>query len=560
MSRITELRRRIEKRPWTLLPGIVIVALGIRVMFLGQRPFWLDEAVYTLVSEQFVGTIRLAGDYPGFPPLQIHNGLLFLHILSLVRALVGLPTEFQARAVAAVLGALTVVPLYVLGREAFDRRTGMVAAAFLAVWNGHVLYSRQVHSAAPAMFLLTSVLALLFTADRRKDRRIAAAGIALGVVSLVSHAAVPFVLLPFSVILLARAVHERWGGGESRFWRVWAVAVLVLLVGSILAGVLPVLPLELYLESSTDTASSPLVNTDLWSGGAEAAGAPFALLAQGLVLVVSSLWQSFLIADPVAVLGTVAEYALLYTGRPLLYLPALLAVLGVARVAERKGRGGLYVLWWTGTTVFALMTAVMYAATFGLSAIRVGVFLLPPLILLAAAGATWTGRLSRWGLLAAAGIVLMNLAMLPATIPVRDATVQQDLVCGDGDVLCYPYHPVGYDPSVDWRDATREAVMWAGEGETVYSAMGPPVMYYAAGEDIDVRGLECNAAQIGSSPRACNFTRILRTERPFWVVNGGPGRATAVFSSRQRRILETSCAGRPSGGMTIFRCPVEPGR
>ncbi|NLG27032.1 MAG: hypothetical protein GX557_03925, partial [Chloroflexi bacterium] len=67
-------------------------------------------------------------------------------------------TDASVRALGALAGALTVVPLYALGRSLFDRPTGALAALLLAVNPYHVWYSQEVRMHALAV--LSTALSL----------------------------------------------------------------------------------------------------------------------------------------------------------------------------------------------------------------------------------------------------------------------------------------------------------------------------------------------------------------------------------------------------------------
>lgn len=84
-------------------------------------------------------------------------------------------------------GMFTIPALYWLGQEMFGKRTGLLAATFLAINYTHIHFSRIVTSASPLLFMVLS-LAALFRGMRTKNNFwFGVAGVALGVGLLVYY-------------------------------------------------------------------------------------------------------------------------------------------------------------------------------------------------------------------------------------------------------------------------------------------------------------------------------------------------------------------------------------
>ena len=89
---------------------------------------------------------------------------------------------FSLRLASVVLGVGSIALLAMLGKEAFNRRTGRIAACLLAVFHLHINYSRQGHHFMQAVFTVTLTLYALVLALKRGSRTAAVlCGIALSV-------------------------------------------------------------------------------------------------------------------------------------------------------------------------------------------------------------------------------------------------------------------------------------------------------------------------------------------------------------------------------------------
>lgn len=134
----------LRTRPRTFLAGrdrrelgayalLVLVALVLRLLDLGDRPFHHDESQDAYFSYLF----RTTGDYEYHPLL---HGPLRFHLVAGIYLLLG-DSDFTARLAPALMGTL-MVPLPYLLRNQIGRIAAFAAAVMLAVGPSYLYYSR----------------------------------------------------------------------------------------------------------------------------------------------------------------------------------------------------------------------------------------------------------------------------------------------------------------------------------------------------------------------------------------------------------------------------------
>jgi len=230
--RLADVGRRVGGggRGWSrgelgLLLGIVALGAAVRLWGLDRLPYgtWYDEAENGLVAQR----ILLDPSYrPVYEPRVNSAG----HYLLLVAASLGLlgSTTEALRVVSALLGTASVAAGYLVGREMFDRRGGLVLAFLLAVSRWDINFSRiGMYNVATPLFELAALGFLLrgLRTQRLTDFGLAGVSLGLGMVFYTGFLPFPVVLLAF---LLHTAIAERQVLRSS--WRGLLILLLALLL------------------------------------------------------------------------------------------------------------------------------------------------------------------------------------------------------------------------------------------------------------------------------------------------------------------------------------------
>jgi uncharacterized membrane protein len=130
------------KYRWLPLTFIVLLAVGLRLINLGGRALWYDEAFAVLFAEKglramLYGTLTpVAGGAADIHPLLYYSALnVWMQFFG--------ESAFTVRLLSVIFGVATVVLIYLLAKTLFDERTGLVAALITAIAPFHVQYSQE---------------------------------------------------------------------------------------------------------------------------------------------------------------------------------------------------------------------------------------------------------------------------------------------------------------------------------------------------------------------------------------------------------------------------------
>lgn len=138
------------------------MGFSLRLYTLNKLPLIIDEIGFAAQASDILHGQHM----PIFAPYRGDSVAFYSWLLSGFMALFG-QNPFAIRLLSLILGTLSIPALYVLGRKWWSRRVGLLAAAFLATYPAHIVFSRlSLFNIADPLFAMLT-LALLARAIQR---------------------------------------------------------------------------------------------------------------------------------------------------------------------------------------------------------------------------------------------------------------------------------------------------------------------------------------------------------------------------------------------------------
>lgn len=208
-STIKELRRG-HAPIWTILLLIAILGAAFAVRFIYVRslspdPYWPDAREYHVIALEMQHSWQYR-NAAGQPLVYWPPG--YPYFMGATYRALG-PAVYSARVAQCVVGALTCLLVYLIALRLLDRRSGLLAAGFTAVYPLAVYTAGTLYPATLQTFLLACVVLLcLMARDRGSVVAAAVAGLAAACSALVTPSALP------AYLLAAVWIAWPWGAGK----------------------------------------------------------------------------------------------------------------------------------------------------------------------------------------------------------------------------------------------------------------------------------------------------------------------------------------------------------
>jgi 4-amino-4-deoxy-L-arabinose transferase-like glycosyltransferase len=197
---------RARSRVFWVVAGLTVLAAGLRFATLGAQSYHHDEIVTAsrVLREDLWHAMEAVGFSESAPPLYYLLAWFWTQLTG--------TGEFGLRSLSALAGVATVPVAYLIGAELRGRRTGIVAAALVAV-NPMLIWYSQEGRAYALLALLTALSALYFlrSLDRGRRRDLTSWGTA-SALAFASHYFALFPVALEALWLLRRRGREVWAG------------------------------------------------------------------------------------------------------------------------------------------------------------------------------------------------------------------------------------------------------------------------------------------------------------------------------------------------------------
>lgn len=243
-----------RQRTWILLGIILAVAIFFRFWQFTEFPpgLYPDEAVNGVNGLQAVET----GNYQVF--YQDNNGRegLWMNVQGLVSKAFG-PSPWALRLPSMVVGVLTVLGLFFLGRELMGDAPALVSAALLASSFWHTVFSRMAFRAILLPFVLVWLFYFFIRGLKRgkiSDFVLAGIFFGLGFHTYIAFRIVPFLFAGLVAVLIVLKVRGIWslsgstpaeGVASVRTNPCWSCGVGLMIIVALAVA----MPMVLYLAS-----------------------------------------------------------------------------------------------------------------------------------------------------------------------------------------------------------------------------------------------------------------------------------------------------------------------
>jgi len=214
------------RHPHWILLLVLLSGSILRLTGLTFQSLWLDELDSVTWSAPALSVSTIIDHYQVDPHPPLYP--LLLHYWMVVFGY----TELAARSLSALIGCLSIVAVYSLGKECLDRRTGLIASLIVSFNYFALYYSQEVRSYILLFTLTTWSFAFFIKALRSRRRRDVASYAVVTTLLLYSHYYGLIALLTQAIYLLYHLVIEARDSRAQVFTRFGSAGVLIAILYS----------------------------------------------------------------------------------------------------------------------------------------------------------------------------------------------------------------------------------------------------------------------------------------------------------------------------------------
>jgi mannosyltransferase len=195
------------RSPFVILLLVLLLGMALRLYQLDADSLWLDEVKTGITSRlDFVSMVNYQAEKSVHPPLLYMVTHFFLASMG--------ESDFVVRLPAALLGSLSLLLVYEVGKLLWTRREGVIGAFLLAISAYHVRYSQEARHYSLMVFLgLLSLIFLLKALQRGQWRMWILFALSTSL-NLYTHY-FAFLILPSELVFAAWVILDDWRSARA---------------------------------------------------------------------------------------------------------------------------------------------------------------------------------------------------------------------------------------------------------------------------------------------------------------------------------------------------------
>lgn len=232
--------RKPGKKEISIIIGIFVLAFALRCIYLLEMrssPLFDTPTMDAEYHDQWAQSILKGEDYTGG---VFFRAPLYPYLLALIYRVFG-HNYFIPRLIQFIVGSLSCVLIYLLGRKVFNRRTGIIAGVIASFYGVLIYFDGELQLPVMEVFLgMLFILTFIRAREKPSFKKWILCGVFLGLSALVR----PNILL-VGIALLIWILVKSTGNGKTRFPRILHSKSLVYAGCLALGTILMILPVTL---------------------------------------------------------------------------------------------------------------------------------------------------------------------------------------------------------------------------------------------------------------------------------------------------------------------------
>ena len=216
--------RRVDQATisWFVLSLVIIVAAALRFSDLGGESYWFDEVVMIRYAGNGLWTIMKGGH----PPLYLILAHFWIKLFG--------TSEFATRFLSVIFGVASIPVIYLVGKELFDRKIGLISAFLMAISQFQIYYSQDFKFYS--LYVLLALASYYFFIIALRNRKISSFILytVFTILLIYSHSFGLFVIVAHNLYFLLRRTTYR--DLESQ-WMICLAIILIAITPRIVVSV-----------------------------------------------------------------------------------------------------------------------------------------------------------------------------------------------------------------------------------------------------------------------------------------------------------------------------------